>query len=193
MSTTGARLSLAAATRLAEQLYTELVPVCARLEVAGSVRRGAPTVGDLELVAVPQLAAQYDLFGEASGVQTDLLAERLTWMLAHGECAPRLTSSGQQRLGPRYQALVYEGAAVDLFIVREPAQWGVILAIRTGPAAFSHRLVTPRREGGWLPDHLQVQGGALRSRTSGEVLPTPEERDFFAALGRPYLAPEVRR
>jgi DNA polymerase/3'-5' exonuclease PolX len=190
---TATRIPLAHATRLAEPLYTDLAPYCERLEVAGSIRRQAPTVGDVELVAMPKLAAQLDLFGEASGECDDLLAARLAWLLEHGELTPRYTEAGQARLGPRYQALVYQDAGVDLFICRPPAQFGVILTIRTGPAAFSKALVTPKREGGYLPDHLRVQGGALRYRTSGEILPTGEERDLFAAIGLPWQPPEVRR
>ena len=162
MSTTGTRLPLAEAQPLAADLVADLAPYCARIEIAGSIRRQAPTVGDLELVAIPQLVAQQDLFGELSGEHTDLLEDRLGRMLEAGELAPRYTESEQQRLGPRYKALLYRGAAVDLFIVREPAQYGVILAIRTGPADYSHNLVTPAGQGGVLPDHLRVQGGALR-------------------------------
>lgn len=194
---TATRIPLAQASRLAEQLYTDLAPWCARLEVAGSIRRGAPTVGDLELVAIPKLAPQRDLFGEVSGEPLDLLEDRLAWLLAHDELAPRLTEAGQQRLGPRYKALLYQGMAVDLFITSAEC-WGVIYTIRTGPSSFSHRLVTSQRQRmddgryGLLPPHLRVREGRIVG-TDGQPLDTPEEESVFAAIGLAFIAPEQRR
>ena len=103
--------------------------------------------------------------------------------------------------GERYVKLrhVRSGLQVDLFIVLPPAQFGCILAIRTGPAEFSHWFAgLVRRQGN------HIAGGALRlglrdHSTPAEklctcpVIPTPEERDFFAALGGRYLEPSERR
>ncbi|HEX2516441.1 MAG TPA: hypothetical protein VH257_17170, partial [Chloroflexota bacterium] len=87
--------------------------------------------------------------------------------------------------------MVYRGAAgelpLDLFAVTGPAQWGVILTVRTGPGAFSTRLVTARRYGGGMPEGFRVRDGAL---WDGErLVATPEEADLFAALGLPWLPP----
>jgi len=81
--------------------------------------------------------------------------------------------------------------AVDLFSVLPPAQWGVIMMIRTGPAEFSRRLVTPRGSGGLLPDGLRVRDGAI---WDGEhAIATPEEDDVWRVLGLAPVAPEDRR
>ena len=71
---------------------------------------------------------------------------------------------------------------VDLFIVRPPADWGVIFTIRTGPADWSQRLVTECQR--WF---MRVEGGRLLHH--GRHVPCPEEADFLAAIGQPWLDP----
>jgi DNA polymerase/3'-5' exonuclease PolX len=83
-----------------------------------------------------------------------------------------------------------EGINLDLFIVTRPAQWGVILAIRTGPADFSKWIVTPRKYGGALPSNCHVEGGrVLRQQIPLEM---PEERDFLDFLGLGWVEPKDR-
>lgn len=190
MSTTDTRRPLAEAAALATELAARLAPACERIEIAGSIRRQRPDIGDLELVAIPQHARQFDLFGEPCG-STNLLEERVAWLLESGKLEPRLTTDGQQRLGAKYKALVYRGMGVDLFIT-SPECWGVIFTIRTGPADFSHRLVTRRDQGGLCPNHLRVRDGRLVG-TDGQSLDTPTEESVFAAIGLPWIAPEERR
>jgi DNA polymerase/3'-5' exonuclease PolX len=191
MSLATTRRPLAEATALATELVDLLRVFCARIEIAGSVRRRRPDIGDLELVVVPQMARRYDLFGEPAGVPVSMLDDRIAYVLETGALAPRLTDAGQQRLGGKYKALVYQGMAVDLFIT-SPECWGVIYTIRTGPADFSHRLVTPRQQGGLLPNYLRVREGRLVG-TDGQPLDTPSEESVFQAIGLPWIAPEDRR
>jgi DNA polymerase/3'-5' exonuclease PolX len=91
--------------------------------------------------------------------------------------------------GPKYKQFTWQGMPVDLFVTTPP-QWGLIATIRTGPSAFSQRLVTPRRRGGLLPSHLRVKDGWLWQ--DGQQVPTPEEADFFAALGIDWIDPWER-
>ena len=44
---------LADAERIAAAIVADLAPFCARIQVAGSVRRRKEAVGDIELVAIP--------------------------------------------------------------------------------------------------------------------------------------------
>lgn len=72
---------------------------------------------------------------------------------------------------------------------------GAILAIRTGPADFSHWLMTPRSKGGGMPAYLREKNGALwRIEESGSptMIATSEESDFFAALGIHWIEPQYR-
>ena len=95
--------------------------------------------------------------------------------------------------GHKYKKIALtEGPQLDLFIVTPPAQWGVLFLIRTGPAEYSHALVTPKWHGGLLPSHLQVKDGAVWNRNTGEILETPEEENVYNLLDIPYVAPELR-
>lgn len=127
----------------------------------------------------------------------DLLAAELDTLLAAGVVEKRATN-GMTAWGPRHKRIVFEGAPVDLFCA-ERERWGLILTIRTGPASYSHQLVTPRgthtNDGrpGLLPPHLRVQGGWLTYRVSGQKIETPTEADFYREIGLPYREPSQRR
>ncbi len=184
------RIPLAQAEYLAAELVALLSPACVRIEVAGSIRRRKATVGDVELVMVPKLEAEMDMFGLKPGGSRNLLDELADALFVSGTLEARQDINGRPRWGSRYKAAMYRGFAVDLFSVLQPAQWGTIFLIRTGSAKFSHRLVTQRRQGGCMPAWMQERDGALWSH--GEMVPTPEETDVFAALGLPFVPPEQR-
>jgi DNA polymerase/3'-5' exonuclease PolX len=184
----GIRVPLAEARAVADELVTILGLGCERIEVAGSVRRGAPDVGDIELVAVPLIESVPLGFFDTAEVSTlDLLL--YTLVIQGTLAAPAVR-------GERYTKLHHaaSGLQVDLFIVRPPASWGVIFLIRTGPAAYSQALVTEARR-----RHFHVAGGALHRGGLGcgaepcEAIPTPEEKDVYRALGLPFVAPADRR
>lgn len=196
MSSTTDRIPLAEAQAVAEQFIRRIRDVCVRVEVAGSIRRQRPDVGDIEIVAIAHIEPPFpDMFGApVLGSDVDRLHERLNSMLLTDEVRKREPVAW----GPKHKRLIYAGCPVDLFVTTE-AQWGVILAIRTGPADFSHALVSPPHvrlpsgQPGLLPEMYRVREGWLIYRVSGERIPTPTEEDVFAALGIPYVAPEDRR
>lgn len=177
----------AAALAVAQHLVTALAPACERVEIAGSLRRGRATVHDVEIVAQPRLAR--DLFGAVDERAPCELDQVLARLEREGRLARRKTSAGTERWGPKYKAAiaVRSGVPVDLFMVRPPAQWGAILAIRTGPAELSERLVTACKRRG-----LECRDGRLISTDGQHVLSTPDERSFFAFCGVPWIEPERR-
>lgn len=198
MSATTRRLPLEQADALAAEVVDLLRPYTTRIEVAGSVRRRKPNVGDLEIVCMPRLEqpTMLDLFGDRSSTAPphnllDIMVEE--WR-DRGVFGDRLDKNGRAAAGERYKRLTYKGIGLDLFSVVPGSgqQWGVILTIRTGSAEFSHKLVTSRLLGGWLPAGHKVTGGAIVNGSSGLALDTPEELDVFAFLGLPVLAPERR-
>jgi DNA polymerase/3'-5' exonuclease PolX len=172
----------------ARDLLALLEPACARLEIAGSLRRGVEAVKDVELCAAPLTdAIQSGLFGETQTVSR--LEGLVASLLRIGRLSPRLDTNGVQRLGPRYKALLYQEIPVDLFIT-DAARWGAIYAIRTGPSGFSHLCVTSRALDGAMPYGMRQQDGGL---WHGDMqLETPEEEDWFRALGLPCWPPHER-
>ncbi len=67
-------------------------------------------------------------------------------------------------------------------------RWGSIFTIRTGPAEFGQALVTYIKN---RTPYRQQDGGLVDTRT-GALVPTPDERDYFAVVGLRYVPPEKR-
>lgn len=176
----GNRIPLEKALTLAASLASQLSPGCQRIEIAGSVRRLCPTVGDLEIVCVEK--RKEDLFGDDAGsalhpILQGLVEDGFLDFLKGGD-------RYKQYLLPR------EGIKVDLFISNKE-RWGVLFLIRTGPAKFSHRFVTSKSQGGLLPSHLRIQDG--RVWNGDKVLDTPEEATVFQVCGLPWIEPKDRK
>jgi DNA polymerase/3'-5' exonuclease PolX len=181
---------------IAERLVARLRSACERVEIAGSLRREKPMVSDIEIVAVPRWDDRPDDDIWQTPRPVDLLEAAIDDLLTVGAIEARLvenhradgTIDRQTKLGPAFKALVCEGMPVDLFIVRPPATWGCIFGLRTGPGDWNTRLVTDCQTIGRRVDGGQVL--AWHSATgSWRVVPTPEERDFFAALGQAWVEP----
>jgi DNA polymerase/3'-5' exonuclease PolX len=171
------KIPLLQARVIAERLITRLAPYCQRIEIAGSIRRCKPMVGDIEIVAIPYPAR--DLFGSESMEPHAL--DLIDW-----------TEYGEYIKGKhKYkQILLPEGMALDLFLVTPPAQWGVIFLQRTGPDTYSHRFVTSKLQRGMMPSIYQVKDGAIWK--GGRILETPEEEDVYQLIGAPWVEPQDR-
>lgn len=185
-------MDIVRAHRIAEEYCKLLEPGCKRIQIAGSVRRKKLAVDDIELVAEPLIVPVLNLFGDQIG-EHNLLHELLESLKANG----RIGLDDQvRRDGLRYKRFVHSdhsdlrAISIDLFIVIPPAQWGVILALRTGPALYSQWLVTQRSRGGALHDDSYIRDGAVWY--DGQPLPMPEEADLFSFLGIPALPPSDR-
>lgn len=190
MSSERWRYSLDVVERLAHEIVELLEPATTRCEIVGSIRRRAPFVGDIELLVEPAYEpAQFDLCGRATRTR-NVLNALVDELVASKTFERRLDKDGERAYGEKYKRLTYAGVALDLFIATPPAQYGVLQAIRTGPASFSKRLVTREPEG-YLPFGLYVFDGALYH---GRIkIETPDERDVFRAIALDYLEPWERR
>jgi DNA polymerase/3'-5' exonuclease PolX len=198
VSSATTRMARAEADAIAQQFVRAIADACDQVFIAGSLRRAQPTVGDIEIVAVPKVETRMAGLFRDEPVIEDRLAARLEYMLIGGDVRKRRSESGATAWGPKHKRLVFEGAPVDLFCA-DADRLGVILAIRTGPADYSHALVSPegmRLPGnsrlGMLPNRYRVQDGRLIYRVSGQPIPTPTERGFFDLIGVPYLEPQNR-
>jgi DNA polymerase/3'-5' exonuclease PolX len=177
--------------RLAQDLLENLSAGCERIEIAGSIRRGKANPKDIELVCIPKPGKPLlNLFGEPTGEAVSLfdscleavfLTPALGWIF----------DAELPRNGPRYKRLRHmpSGVCCDLFLTTTES-WGVIFAIRTGDAEFSKELVTRALRRGMKVD----EGRLWKVHRDGtrDVIPTPDETAYFAALGLPYIEPAER-
>lgn len=182
------------ARRLADSVLASLSPACERIEIAGSVRRKKPTIGDIEIVVIPSLCpdleAQLSLFGDPPKMVSalDLLLDNLVRHKDHFRRG--------DKNGPLFKNFLVEfnrdGSEIglDLFLTT-PEQWGYILALRTGPGDFNQAWVTQKSKGGLLPDEYNFSGGWLYRR--GKRIPTPEESDVFRLIGDGKVIPPEQR
>lgn len=184
------------AREIAGAVAALLAPACRRIEIAGSIRREKPEVGDIELVCLP--IAGMNLFSEPAG---DLLHGAIESAMAR---EPRLIwDEAKKRAGPKYKRFWWRGGiGIDLFIA-DDRNYGNTMAIRTGDATFSHYLVTQRWGGGLMPDEMIQRRGYLwrvldmmnpaEDDTNLARIDCPDEAAFFSALGvEPVPAPRER-
>jgi len=196
---------------VAEKIVEALRPGVERIEIAGSLRRGKQLVGDIELVLVEKFIEKPsgDLFGTPKRVSA--LRPLLDQLIADGKLTTKLDGPAMKK----YQlAKIARPLHVDVFIV-QPEAWGFQLAIRTGPAWFSSKLVTPRTKQGFLNDSYLCSGGrvwqlrgeldppadgtqppepyAVFDGSVYELYPVPEEADFMALQSCGMVAPDKRR
>lgn len=172
---------------LADRVRHRLSAACLRIEVAGSIRRQEPMVGDIEMVAIPRLEPG-GLFGERQVSKLDTL---LKLMQADGRIHITAGGTRQKKI---VILTTLPTIQLDLFLVA-PESWGYQLAIRTGPADYSKWLVTRQRLGGGLDDAFYCRDGAVWEEIgedAGIIHPVPEERDFFALIRGGWVSPPER-
>lgn len=155
------------ALQMASQVKQELSPHCHRIEIAGSIRRKTPEVRDIEIVCIPK---PYDAGLFESGIATVINQ----WEKVKGELPCKYT----QRIHP-------SGIKIDIFFA-EHGNWGLIYAIRTGSAEYSHKVLAT----GWVKKGYKSIEGYLH--VDGKRINTPEETDIFDRAGIPYTEPENR-
>jgi DNA polymerase/3'-5' exonuclease PolX len=191
------RMDRPVAIEIAKAFVAEIEGTYDQLVVAGSLRRRLARIGDIEVVAVPKVEpCDGGLFGDRR-TEVDMLDLCMADMLEHGEVGRRLDKNGSPRWGPTLKYLTFRDTRVDLFTPCAE-RFGWILALRTGPAAFSRQLVVERgrrtKDGrpGLLPPRLLPRDGWLTSRLSAERIETPTERSVFELFGVPYSEPWER-
>ncbi len=152
---------------IAERVLAELAPYCSRISVAGSVRRKKAICGDIEIVLIP-LPYETGLF--ESGVATVINQ----WQKVKGELPAKYT----QRILP-------EGIKLDIFFAEE-GNFGLQLAIRTGSAEYSHKVLAAA----WVARGYHSKWGYLH--LGHKRFECKEEIDLFNRLSIPYTEPENR-
>jgi DNA polymerase/3'-5' exonuclease PolX len=187
---------------LADKLINTFGLFCQKVIVAGSLRRGATTVKDVEIVALPKY--HLDLFGGFSDqdeltpvIRDEMAIGTLRWRnldsIRNGDHANKVTSKY------KYMALydTHSTIPIDLFIVRPPSNYYWQLMIRTGPADYSKWLVNQPKRFGW-----DSREGAVwqpnKDHTGGydgtySTVDFTSEKHVCETLQIPYIPPRDRR
>ncbi len=165
------------ALAIAEKVKAVLAPGCKRIEVAGSLRRRKPEIGDIELVAIPKMAPVMNFFGDTVAERSlvdDILAANYRVLRGNN----------------KYKKLDLGVIECDLFLQPDPRTWGMNFMIRTGCAEFAKWMVTERRKGGAMPSYMYSAEAMLFD--GAHLIPTPEEEDVFREMGLKWIPPEER-
>lgn len=190
---------LSEALILAHTILHKLLPHCERIDIAGSIRRRKDEVGDIEIVCQPKKEVLKNLFGWDEGIITDLLFSKTV-----NELGVVIKGNTDGRM---MQIELPEGIMLDLFMP-EPYDYYRQLAIRTGSAEYSHKVIAS----GWLKlgwcgtkDGLRLQAECIkRNLPEGKVkwectsskptLPPvwQSEEEFFTWLQVPFTPPQNR-
>jgi len=173
---------LVAARSVAGRLLDLLEPVCDKLAVAGSVRRGCSRVHDLDLVILPVYRScppQVNLFGETvagSATRPDALLHAIQPYKPDAHPDARVIS------------FTFEDFPVELYLA-EPggANFFALLQMRTGSATFNVRMAARAKALGY-----RYHAGYGIFDTGGARLDDGSEHGLFATLRMVYVPPERR-
>jgi len=183
------RYSEAEAWAVARPLALALEQVCERVEIAGSLRRRRPNVGDIELLFIPRcVEVKSGLFDTALESQADRLIEG--W-LKEGLLAKRPSKVGVFTWGEKNKLAVHvpSGIPVDLFSTTQ-LNWWNSLVCRTGGKTSNLQITNGALRRGWS---FEAYGsGFHRVNDETERYDTTSEEDVFRFVGLPYVPPERR-
>lgn len=176
------------ALRVALELVELLRPACSRIEIAGSIRRLKPDVGDIEIVYVPRMCLAPDLFGGGALVPaSDAVIERMVKAVVIGK---RKNSKGSTMWGVRNKLGMHvdSGIPVDFFATEEAAWWNYLVC-RTGGAENNMEIAGRAQAKGW---QWNPYGPGFTRLADGEVVAVGSEAEVFRFVGMKYLKPEER-
>lgn len=166
MQRSGDRVQISVAMDLAEELVAELSAVrgCEKVRYAGSLRRMAETIGDIDiLVASNDPTAVTDAFRNLTHVD-------------------RVMASG----GTKTSIRTTKGLQVDLRVI-EPGVWGAALQYFTGSKAHNIRTreIAVRKK-------LKLSEYGLFEAESGDLVVAETEEEVYERLGLPWIPPTLR-
>lgn len=169
---------------IATKLIERLRPYCQKIEIAGSIRRCEKMIGDIEIVAIPNIHCQNDLFGTSSNVVSNELLNFLDKLVEDGSITKGYSWGDRNR---KFFVTTTNNATykIDLFLCT-PQNWGNIFLIRTGCSNFSAAIMSHLKR-----QNLRHDKGYLYS-ADGKVIDCPSEEDFFSAINYPFVAPQLR-
>lgn len=177
------KIELEVAKKIADAALEHLRPALDRGEIAGSIRREKPIVGDVEIVAISCHREQLlKLIGDIG--QT----------IKPG--VPGVTPWTPKADAKYIRVRLHEEMNLDLFMA-SPENWGGIYMMRTGSATSADG----NSFNGFIPGVFsrfkKISGGGrmtdcMPTLPTGEQLWIPEEQDFFDILNMKFVPPVER-
>ena len=166
-------IELNKARKYAEHIVGELAPMCTRIEIAGSIRRRKPMVGDIDLVIEPKP-------GQLRGIKQRCL-QGGPMVMADGELNYLLMMVGNIQLD-----IFFARPAVPDLLDPRPPNFGSILLCRTGSKEHNIWLISQAKANGcaWLPYE-----GVMKN---GRIIAAETEQDSFKEIWINYVKPEHR-
>lgn len=181
-----------------------------RATICGSLRRGCKSVGDAEIVIIPNYpkndclnehTLQHSLFQSDTGDEpytrecTNLLWRTLDRLVEEKviQKAIYTDKNGREtnRWGKKFRSVCLPNNPfkIELYTA-QPYNYGAIVCIRTGPADFSKMMVTRLRDYGMFLD----QGIVWKCGDYGnrEMIGVSDEFMFFELCRLAYLKPQNR-
>lgn len=172
------------AASIATEFLVELSPVCARIQIAGSIRREKPEVGNVDLLAIPSVIRVQDFSGQAGLLEENLLDVKLSRLYARGLFTV-------QSNGPRVKRLMrkVDGHTVPVTIrISDEESWWTSLLITTGSHGHNVSLSCRALDRGM---RLRSDGSGLFEADGTRVVVQSEE-EIFTVLGVEYRLPPAR-
>jgi DNA polymerase/3'-5' exonuclease PolX len=178
------------ARAVAEHLKELLSPLCSRIEIAGSLRRGKSLVGDIELLFVPRGTKECHVAGSLFlKEERSVVDVRLEELLGEGVLQKRLKINHTETWGPsnKFAVHIESGIPVDFFCTSEECWWNALVC-RTGSADTNLLLAqSAQRQGCSF-----VSCGAGVRDPAGNVHQTHSEEEVFRLCGVRYREPRFR-
>ena len=177
------KIELSEARDIAVKVLNHVKSATTRIEIAGSIRREKPVVGDIELVAIVEDQEKLlRLLGDFGQTIKPGVPGVVPW---------------SPKPGAKYiRARLSEGMNLDLFVAN-PDNWGGLFLMRTGSASGSDGNAFNGFVPGCFSRWKKLSGGGrmtdvMPTMPDGTQLPIPEEQDFFHLLEMDFVPPVER-
>jgi DNA polymerase (family 10) len=168
-----ARIAFAVARKIVEELRS----ACDRIEIAGSLRRGAQTVHDIDIVLLPKNTPQRFALGETMPLES-LVRE----LVSRNSLTP---VRGKEKM--RCYIATRTGIPVDLYFATHES-WATLFLIRTGSKAHNIKLAQRAKE---LGMKLRASGDGIED-ANGKLIRVNAEEEVFSLLQLRYCQPQGR-
>lgn len=157
------------AKKIADDFLAKTKDLYARVELAGSLRRKAPVVHDVDFAVIPK--------GDDFAKWREEVKERVQEM-----------GGSTIVFGEQISDFLYKSVQVNLFLCPGQASWGVTLMWATGPKGHTIGMTIKARDKGLL---INSKGIWTRDEPP-KLVPARTEHEVGKILGWKYKPPETR-